>query len=99
MPKRNDICFLNAVCEGAMEGLNSGAKYFMRVGDNKIQVTRNEIADEEDLLFTVAGWIKAGKFDKDQLNGFRRVSELDITYDFDPRIVWTPAEQEAEEAE
>ena len=57
MPKRGDWCALLAECTGAMEGLRSGAKYYMQVGDNKIQVTTNDILTTEQLCVKVEGII------------------------------------------
>lgn len=54
MPKRGDLIVLEALCEGAMEGLKSGSKYFVRVAENKLTVTPNDILDMEDLACLVA---------------------------------------------
>lgn len=58
MPKRGDLVVLESVCEGAMEGLNSGAKYFVRIGENKLTITPNDILDMEDLACLVAGHLR-----------------------------------------
>ena len=65
MPKRGDLVVLESVCEGAMEGLNSGAKYFVRIGENKLTITPYDILDMESLACMVTSHLKHGGHDID----------------------------------
>ena len=58
MPKRGDLVVLESVCEGAMEGLNSGAKYFVRIGENKLTITPDDILDMESLACMITGHLR-----------------------------------------
>ena len=93
MPKRGDLVVLEALCTGAMEGLNSGSKYFVEVGESRIVVTPDDILDMEDLICLVSSHL--GCYQPANLKSVYDllIHTLDWIYEkadeYDPSELWT----------